>query len=528
MDEINGVLVVGGGLAGLAAGTFLAWQKTPVVVVEKHPGSSPHPRAIGYTPRTMQFVRALGIGDQVPEVDDGIRLRRQRMYSLAGEWYEEAPWTPGSEPADMNAFSPVRGAAMAQDRFEPILRRKAIDLGADVRLSTELIGFDQDDSAVTATLRDRKTGREYDLRADYMIAADGTRSTIREQLGIERDGVGHLRTMHSILFKAPLEEYLESGVSQFIIDQGDFQTFITTYRDGRWVLYANEEVTDPAAQEAMIRRAIGRDDVPIELINFGSWDVTGLINETYRKGRIFLMGDAAHTLPPTRGGWGANTGIDDANNLAWKLTSVLSGLSTPALLDTYDAERQPIGKLRHDQTFSRPDYQRGGGEQVKPYQGATLYDDVAMELGQLYRSGAVIGARAELPPAAKPDEWVGQPGTLAPHMWVEQDGRKVSTMDFYLNRWTLVTEDDAWRAAAEAAAAALGIAVTVLRFGEDVIAEDESAFRKTYGVDRDGASLIRPDGYVAWRAVEKPADPASALIDALGTVACAVKALAPS
>ena len=137
------VLIVGGGLVGLSAAVFLSWRGVPTVLVERHPGSSPHPRAIGYTPRTMELYRAVGLGPQIPQAPPNFRLRRAKVESLAGKWFDESPWTPKDQPTPSVEYSPCNGAAIAQDRLEPILRDKAIELGADVRLNTELLRFEQ-------------------------------------------------------------------------------------------------------------------------------------------------------------------------------------------------------------------------------------------------------------------------------------------------------------------------------------------------------------------------------------------------
>ncbi|HEX4353802.1 MAG TPA: FAD-dependent oxidoreductase, partial [Polyangiales bacterium] len=270
------VLVVGGSLVGSSAALFLAWQGVPTVLVERHPGSSPHPRAIGYTPRTMELLRAVGLGSRVPEAPANFRLLRARVESLAGTWFDESAWTPQrpnpvqtperKTPEHPHAVAPIehspcRGAAIAQDRLEPILRDKAIEFGADIRMNTELVHFEQDADGVTTTLRER-SGREYTLRTAYMIAADGARSPVREALSIARSGRGHIRTLRSVLFRAPLDRYLEKGVSQFEIDQPDFKAFLTTYNDGRWVLMFHDDVErDEASLRGAIVRAIGRSDV---------------------------------------------------------------------------------------------------------------------------------------------------------------------------------------------------------------------------------------------------------------------------
>ncbi|WP_437813826.1 FAD-dependent monooxygenase [Sorangium sp. So ce1078] len=522
--ESTSVLVVGGSLVGLSAAVFLAWRGVPTVVVERHPGSSPHPRAIGYTPRTLELYRAVGLGPHIPQVPPTFRLRRARVESLAGAWFEEQPWTPGEHGAPAIERSPCASAAIAQDRLEPVLRDKATELGAGVRLETELTRFAQDAGGVTASLRERG-GREYTVRAAYMVAADGHRSPIREALGIGRAGRGHIQTVRSVLFRAPLEEYRRTGVTQFAIDQPGFKAFLTTYGDGRWVLFFwDDEERDTETLRAMVSRAIGRSDLEIEIITTGRWEMSGLIADRFASGRVFLAGDAAHTLPPSRGGYGANTGIEDAHNLAWKLSAVLSGASTPALLDTYDAERRPIAWLRHHQIFARADYKAHAGGTAED---VPIIDDDAMELGQLYRSTAVLGAGDGLPPALRPEQWAGQPGTRAPHAWVVRGDERLSTLDLFQRAWVLLADDARWCPAAARAGEQLGVELECIHIGVNVRPSDEEALRKAFGLGVGGASLVRPDGYVAWRSVDLPADPLGALTDALGRVSSAARAVSP-
>ena len=507
------VLIVGGSLVGLSAAVFLAWRGVPVVVVDKHRGSSPHPRAIGFTTRTMEHFRQVGL--EVPTSLQGMKPpRRARVNSLAGKWLEEYPWTSGGAGTYGAEASPVHAIAITQDRLEPLLRERASALGAQLRLGTELLGLVQDRDGVTATVRHREDGHEYRLRARYVVAADGATSSVREALGIGRHGVGHLSVQRSILFRAPLEAYLEHGVVQFEIEQPDLRAFLTTYSDGRWVLMLSDDLERDADQQIqVVQSAIGRTDVPIELVTTGRWELGALIADRFSAGRIFLAGDSAHQLPPNRGGFGANTGIDDVHNLAWKLAAVLSGASRPTLLDTYDAERRPIADLRHDQLFARADYK---AYLDTPASDVPVLDDTSIELGQLYRSDAVIGAGPELPPARRPDEWAGQPGTRAPHLSLTDNS---STLDRFGRQWVVISEDPRWRAAAAAAAGQLGVAVDVVEVGSDVETVERDAFGTAFGLTDSGASLVRPDGYIAWRAVAAPDNPAAALIRALGQVA---------
>ncbi|ANZ36828.1 2,4-dichlorophenol 6-monooxygenase [Lentzea guizhouensis] len=484
------VLVVGGGLAGTSAALFLAWRGVDVTLVEKHPGSSPHPRAVGFNARVGELLRAVGLEQELPasRMSKGFGVRRVRAESLVGKRYEETFWTPPAELSDVE-YSPVRGVGVAQDRMEPILRDKARELGADIRMSTRMLEFAQDDEGVTAVVQG--DGEPYEIRADYLVAADGHRSPVREQLGITRTGRGFMHTSRSVLFRAPLDEYLKDGIGQFVIDDVGF---LTTYGDGRWVLMLDDrEYTEPELRQKIFQ-AIGRDDLDVEIITTGRWTISASVADRFGQGRVFLAGDAAHTLPPSRGGFGANVGIEDAHNLAWKLAAVLTGESRPSLLDTYDAERRPVATLCHQQIFARND---GHNRDGQPDDGP-LHDNNAMHFGVLYRSAAVLGAGPDLPPAQLPEQWNGQPGTRAPHVWVEP-GK--STLDLFQRGWVLVANDELWADAAKP-----------LNVRYEPVARLDA-----FGLSEKGASLIRPDGYVAWRATDLPDDPERELAEAFRT-----------
>ncbi len=607
-ENCTPVLIVGGGLAGLSAALFLSWRGVPNVLVERHPGSSLHPRAIGFTMRTMELFRAVGIDSAIPSIPMGTghgRPRRVAVESLGGKWSAETEWTPSKlqsnhtsgPPQPTIEYSPCTGAAIAQDRLEPIIRARAIAFGSDVRLTTSLTSFQQDATGVAARLLHRD-GSESTLRASYMIAADGHSSPIRETLGIGRSGHGLIRTVRSVLFRASLDEYLESGISQFELDQPGLKGMLTTYRDGRWLLmFSDDQERNEATLREMVVRAIGRSDLDIEIITTGRWILSALIADRFLSGRVFLAGDAAHTLPPARGGYGANTGIEDSFNLAWRLASVVTGVSTPELLDSYDAERRPIAWLRHNQIFARQDYAPIATDEEKK---VSIIEDAAMELGQIYRSAAVLGAGDELPPALRPEQWAGQPGTRVAHLWISKNNEQLSTLDVLQRDWALLTEDERWKAAATKAGESLQVTLQILLIGSDLtapvggkltadtpierivaepagksvldahmptlvthdkyetfkslslrqlqpmsqglITEEDlakaevdlaairfnatppapevflKAFRTAFGIGATGASLIRPDGYVAWRSIGLPTDPVGVLVDALSHV----------
>ena len=508
-EERTSVLVVGGSLVGSSMGAFLAKQGVDNIVVERHPGSALHPKATGFTPRTMEIFNTIDIAKDIPQAPSNFRLRRARVESLAGEWYEETEWTPGEESKDKVTYSPFNGAAIAQDKLEPLILNKARELGSDVRMNTQLVSFEQNDEGVTAILRNREDDQEYQVKADYLVAADGTHSPIREQLGIEREGQGYLRTMRSVLFNAPLDEYLESGVRQFDIDQEGLKAFLTSYGDGRWVLMFKDDIDrDENQLYRDIVKAIGRNDLYIHVITTGRWELSALIAKKFSVGRIFLAGDSAHTLPPTRGGFGANTGIQDAYNLAWKLAAVLSNQASKELLDTYDSERRPIANLRHDQTFARADYKVyiDGGYDID------IIDDDAMEFGELYHSNAVKGTNKSLPSALCIDQWAGQPGTRAPYLTYSSNNNELNTLDLFGNQYVVLTENKEWINVLEDIKRTTNLDFDYNQAGSSDFDIELTEFREAFGIGRTGITVVRPDGVIAWRSADQTQSPKEDLL----------------
>jgi 2-polyprenyl-6-methoxyphenol hydroxylase-like FAD-dependent oxidoreductase len=515
------VIVVGASLVGLSAALCLASHQVPTIVLEKHSGKSQHPRAIGFTSRTMEIYRILGIENKDPAPED-FKLERAHVESLTGKWLDESSWsdterkpkvekpvkpTPRSS-GPKKEYSVERASAIPQDKLEPMLEALALERGADIRRQQKLIRVDQDQDGVVATVTDAE-GNEQKIRGSYLIAADGNRSTVRELLQIPRHGRGHMQTLSSVLFRAPIEQWTK-GFFQFDIDQPDLKAFLASYSDGRWALMFKDAIDrDEQALRAAIYQAVGRSDFPVEIITTGRWELTALVADTFQSGRIFLAGDAAHTLPPNRGGYGANTGIHDVHNLAWKLAAVLSGKASAKLLDTYDSERRPVALLRHDQIFVRADYKihldtaTPAGEKI---------DDDAMEFGQIYLSEGIIGADKSLPRAKKPDEWNGQPGTHMPHFWVLKNGEKIPTLDLLgQGAWTLISESDKWSEAVCTVNESSSIPLELIHFGNSVQLVHGDDFQKHFSVSQSGAALVRPDGYIAWRVEALPSNAAEAL-----------------
>lgn len=545
-DDV-GVLIVGGSLVGLTTAALLAAHGVKPLVVERHAGTAIHPRAGHFQIRTIEILRELGLEAEVREKaretydpDGGIIA----VESLAGR--ELARFVPTLNEG-VAGRSPTGRIFIDQDVLEPILRRRAEALGAVLRYRTEMTSFEQDADGVTARIRDLESGAERALRAKYLVAADGNRSRVRKALGIEMHGYGLLSKSVTIYFEADCAPYLQgrnSGV--FYVSNRLLRGFFRLNRAGQKGFLAintvGEDVTRDEAvnvsadmSEAraleLLRAAIGVPDLAVRVRQIVPWDAEANVAADFRRGRVFLAGDAAHVVPPN-GGFGGNTGVQDAHNLAWKLAMVLKGEAGPKLLDTYQAERHPVGVLTVDQAYVRYATRvvpERGTDKVKPF-----VDDLTIEIGYCYRSAAIVDDGADGVNGASdaddasggaavcghPDELRGRPGTRAPHVVVRRGGDTLSTLDLFGRKFVVLAgpDGDAWSAAAGAAATALGIGLDVYQMGrnfEDV----EGRFLERFGLPASGAALVRPDGFVAFRAEDGRAAGASDLLTrALATV----------
>ncbi len=521
MSEDPDVLIVGGSLVGLSTALFLRLHGVSCLAVERHTSTAIHPRAGHFQLRTVEILRAAGLeeavrrkGEEQYNPDGGIN----NVESLAGR--EIASYFPNLN-AGVEEFSPTVRLFIDQDALEPILRTRAEGLGAELRYRVECTSLAQDDSGVTATLGDLDGGTESAVRAKYLVAADGNRSRIREQLGLAMRGHGLLSNSITIYFRsevdlAPLLEGRDQGVNYvtnpvlrgfFRLDRTGNRGFlvvnlvgdtaraeiVAAYPDAPWANVA-EGVTEPRALE-LLRAAIGVPDIPVVVEDVAKWRAVADSAERYRDGRVFLAGDAAHTMPPN-GGFGGNTGVQDAWNLAWKLALVLRGVAGPELLDTYDTERRAIGALMVEQAYTRY------VTRVAPYLGTEgmqpLVDDFSLEIGCRCNSDAVVlESGSESPLHEHPRESKGRPGSRAPHLFVQRDGVQVSTLDLFGRDFVLLVAPggEAWGSAVAAAAQDVGVTVDC-----HVIADPQ--FADAYGITGAGAVLVRPDGVVGWRALD--------------------------
>ncbi|WP_405061056.1 FAD-dependent monooxygenase [Kribbella sp. NBC_01505] len=495
------VLVVGGGLVGLATTLFLAHHGVRTLLVDRHSGLSIQGRARGINQRTMEIYRALGLEAAIREAgrpfedDWGVA----RCETLASGWH----WLFDDDaPRSWPSLSPGEFCQADQSAVEPILIDAARGLGAQHRFGTELVSLDAGADGATAVLRDLATGSEQTVYADYVVAADGHRSPIRQQLGIERTGPGVVQHSVSIVFRADLAEFVpRPALFWIIVNEHVGAGLVTTSEPDRWGLSVGY---DPAAGQSIddftterciadIRAAVGRDDLRVEIEHVAPWEQAIGLADQYRSGRVFLAGDAAHVWPPA-GAMGANTGVQDGYNLAWKLAGVVHGWAGPELLDSYHTERHTLAVELADLVVNRQ-LKRNSQEAEDD-----TTDDQLWTLGQRYWSAAIIGAEHDTVFGGGLAK-VAEPGSRAPHLWVEQGGLRISTHDLFGRGFVLFTgsEGAGWREAAEKAAASLGVPIKAYLIGADAELRDvENVWESRYGIGAGGAALIRPDGYVAW------------------------------
>jgi hypothetical protein len=277
----------------------------------------------------------------------------------------------------------------------------------------------------------------------------------------------------------------------------------------------------------LILDGIGQPDFPVEIVEVAHWQPGQLVAEDFGSGRVFLVGDAAHTMPPKLG-LGVNTGIQSAHNLTWKLAAVLKGQAPEALLATYQAERRPVGLLASQQSLVGPAatlLTKGSDDKLLPAENRVSY--FSLIAGYRYRSQAVLSedpaGSAEIELLSKPEELTGQPGTRVPHLWLEKEGNRISSLDLLDGRFVLLTGAGgaAWSKAAVAVAAKLEIALAAYRIEPDADLLDlENGWPTRMGVGASGAVLVRPDGFVAWRASVLTSGPAELLEQVLVSILC--------
>ncbi len=525
------VLIAGGSLVGLSTALFLGMHGVPSLVVERHRGTAIHPRAALVNQRSIELYRGAGIEDEIIEASGREFSQNGAIVSVESLGGREIDWYFRNINEGVEDLSPSSRLFITQIGLEPILRPRAEALGARLEYSTEVVSFETDPEGVTAVVKGRDDGLERTVRARYLVAADGSHSPVRQRLGIPLEGHGQFSNSITIYFRADVRPLLrDRNLSVIYVFGPRLQGFFRFSKAGdAGFLVVNTAIdadgerstdlwTDTSEDRCVefVREALGAPELPVEIENVQRWNSCAEWAARLQEGRVFIVGDAAHNMPPT-GGFGGNTGIQDGHNLAWKLALVLEGAAGPDLLATYDAERRAVAEFTVEQAYTRyvlrlaPEL---GKENLQP-----IVPEATVELGYRYRSSAVLlEADGDDSLAEDPATPSARPGTRAPHLMVRQNGTSISVLDLMGRSFVLLagSAGESWCAAAAAVSAELGVAIDVFRIGSDgSLVDDLGRFEALYGTGPAGAALIRPDGFVAWRAQTADGDPEAVLTSAL-------------
>ncbi|WP_091783749.1 FAD-dependent monooxygenase [Paraburkholderia steynii] len=553
-DFDTDVIVIGAGPMGATTALALATYGVKVHMVSRSNWLADTPRAHITNQRTMEVYRDLGIEQEVLRNATSWDQMGDSLFatSLAGEeLIRIRAWGTGDgRHGDYVAGSPCPLADIVQPTMEPILVNNAATRGASFTTNTEYLSHAQDSAGVTVRLRDRLSGREYCARCQYLVGADGARSTIVEELGLKIEGeMARAGTVYT-LFNANLSRYVEHrpSILHWIVSPhasfGEIGLGLLRAVKpwNQWIAGWGFDISqgEPDLSEetviSKIRILVGDPNLEIDILRKSVWYVNQAYAVTYSKGRVLCGGDATHRHPPSSG-LGSNTCVQDAFNLAWKLAYVVKGYASQRLLQTYSDERAPVGKqivLRANQ--SRRDYSlikeafsvadaenpvaagiarfrdRGpDGVRARKLAADALelknreFNAQGVEMNQRYASSAVLADSDLAAEAWKRDpelylQPTTRPGAKLPHAWLTDSlGRRISTLDIVgKGKFTLITglSGTAWiQAATELSMPFLRMVVIGERDYQDVYC----AWQRLREIDEGGALLVRPDGCVAWR-----------------------------
>lgn len=557
-DKVYDVVIVGGGPVGTLLAIELGRRGNEVLLIERRESRLRHPRAVGIHARTLEIFRQLGFADDVRKAG-GLPLEDWSTFGYLTRLTKPDIgaidlWDDDKRVADARAQSPEMIGWCSQELLEPFLRKKLagfsnVTVGYGLRAS----GVKQDDTGVTITAFDEATGKNRTFRGKYLAGADGGRSTVRDCVGIDAPETGVMGYQLNVSFEADLSPYIgdRKYVIYWIINSDTQGAFLTYDGKKRWIYSwgydPNVEGPEDYSTErlaSVVRSAIGTEDVDVEIEGVFSWRISAALSDKFRTGRVFLVGDAAHRFPPS-GGFGMNSGLQDAHNLAWKLDLVLHGHAGDALLNTYDTERHAVAVANTNQTihnaelsadvgwFYDPAIAQGieGPNSVDiqgkiaaaiPSQEAQYWSS-GQQFGVIYESAAVIPDGTVAPRSTVMDYVPSaSPGARAPHLWLlGADGERVSTIDLLHSRFVVLATPDgqAWIDATKKIAAEHEADLGAFTIGADgdYASEDGVDWAEIYGLSPTGVVIVRPDGHVAFRAQGFSAHgPDEILADAFG------------
>ena len=578
------VLIVGGGAAGLTSSMLLAQQGVDHLLVSARPGTSDLPKAHVLNQRAMEVLEDVGVADAIaarstpaaqmaatafyagfagPDADYGRRIQRLEC------------WGAGRDDENWAAASPWRSLNLPQIRLEPLLKTRAEELShGRIRFNNELLELEQNDEGIVASIRDHDSGSEYQVRSEYLLAADGGRRC-GGLLGVSYEGLGVVTQTATLHVSADFSRWAgdpdvlirwilspQAGAGAVMVPMGPERWGPDSEE---WVIHIQYAIDDPRARsdaevEGDARNALGIGATPMTIHKITRWDVDAVMASAFRVGRVFLLGDAAHRHPPT-GGLGLTSAIHDAQNLCWKLAAVISGHAGAALLDTYEDERRPVDERNAQRSLENainhltisamlgvsPDNAPeqnmaalrrlwSGLPEDADHRATVLramrmqsmeFGELNVEFGYSYDSAAVVPDGTPLP---EPVDEIRiyqpstRPGAPLPHAWVDdEDGDRRAIKDLVEpGRFLLIAGEDgeAWCDAACELAALTGLPIDAVRIGhlDGDFYDPRSTWARHRQIEANGAVLIRPDRFVGWRQKTAVEDHAAELARALGLI----------
>ncbi|MGF6997116.1 FAD-dependent monooxygenase [Paraburkholderia sp. GAS32] len=486
-------------------------------------------------------------------------------------------WGGGFSDPDYIAASPYPSANLPLIRLEPILKQYAEENAlADVRFNHELLTFEQDETGVTSTILDHASGSTYRVRSAYLFGADGGR-TVGNLVGIDMGGIAKLKKMFMVHMSADLSSYFNDPEVEFRFvfnpehpEHLHFGVVLVAmgpdnwgHRSEEWSVTMSFNPDDPNPDDVDIvnwlRETLGIPDFNPTIHHKAEWWMETVLAERFRSGRVFLLGDAAHRHPPT-GGLGLNSAIHDAYNLCWKVAAVLANRAGDGLLDTYEVERRKVDAdnietaVRAAQNLQNMSEALGvspeksvdenwaalrlfwedlpGSEERRHVfstyigQRTLEYRQHNTDFGFTYDSAAIV---ADGSPAPEPLDKVRlyepstRPGSQLPHAWVLRAGERLALRSLiHDGHFVLIAGEDGhdWVEAARKLSAETGIPLRAATVGVDKgdLIDFRLAWLKNREIAADGAVLVRPDGFIAFRTLQRTEDPQATLASALAQI----------
>src|SRR6185312_12782606 len=494
------VLIAGGGPVGLALAIELGRAGIGCLVVERRDGSISVPKMSGLSIRSMELNRRWGIAEIVQNSGWPKHHPQGLTYCTSMVGFELARHHVPAYNDQKLDYTPEPRVACAQLYYDPILLAKARSLpSVTVRHLTSLDSFTQDEDGVTATITDRQNGKSETIRARYLVGCDGADGTVVTALDFGYEGLGHVAHSVNVFFRsAEMMKIHDKGWSRFFrfTDAGGTWGEIIGI-DGKELWRLSVLNADPNFDaDRYMRRLMGRDDVPYEVLSTMDWERRERVAQHYRDHRVFICGDAAHQNSPT-GGLGLHTGLADAVDLAWKLIALYN---VQACTDEFVlladlpggpeiTEDSPAGEAMRKRWVEAYHGSKGAN-------GPTFTEN--LRLGYYYEGSPIIVPDGTPPIPYETVKFMpnARPGTRAPHAWLEP---KHSTLDLFGdNRFVLLRlgaePPEAGRLAD--AAATRGVPLAVIDLADPNLLE----------LYQRRLVLVRPDGHVAWRDDALPAD----------------------